>query len=109
MLPSLSSSSLFDKRIKTMLVCDALTLIGMRGYAKTQDGTASASHKLSPFVPTMTYDEVMQLGKFEGTERLSKDESELLMDLDDEFSRRGNFELIYPLSKNAMYYERFFE
>lgn len=33
-LPSLSSSSAFDKRIKTMLVCDALTLIGIRGYEK---------------------------------------------------------------------------
>jgi len=33
-LPSLSSSSLFDKRIKTMLVCDALTLVGMKGYDK---------------------------------------------------------------------------
>ena len=30
-LPSLSSSSAFDKRIKTMLVCDALTLVGIRG------------------------------------------------------------------------------
>ena len=92
-----------------MLVCDALTLIGMRGYDKTQDVEASGGHALGPFVPTMTYDEVMQLGYFEGTERLSKDETELLMDLDDEFSRRGNFELIFPLSKNAMHYERFFE
>ena len=33
-LPSLSSSSPFDKRIKTMLVCDALTLVGVRGYDK---------------------------------------------------------------------------
>ena len=33
-LPSLSSSSAFDKRIKTMVVCDALTLVGIRGYDK---------------------------------------------------------------------------
>jgi hypothetical protein len=33
-LPSLSSSSVFDKRIKTMVVCDALTLVGIRGYDK---------------------------------------------------------------------------
>jgi len=33
-LPSLSSSSAFDKRIKTMLVCDALTIVGIRGYDK---------------------------------------------------------------------------
>lgn len=33
-LPSLSSSSHFDKKIKTMLICDALTLVGIRGYEK---------------------------------------------------------------------------
>ncbi len=33
-LPSLSSSSIFDKRIKTMLVCDALTLVGFKGFEK---------------------------------------------------------------------------
>jgi tubulin polyglutamylase TTLL4 len=35
-LPSLSSSSVFDKRIKTMLVCDALTIVGIRGYDKLE-------------------------------------------------------------------------
>ena len=35
-MPSLSSSSPFDKRIKTMLVCDALTLVGVRGYDKSR-------------------------------------------------------------------------
>ena len=35
-LPSLSSSSPFDKRIKTMLVCDTLTLVGIRGYDKSK-------------------------------------------------------------------------
>jgi len=33
-LPSLSSSSLFDKHVKTQLICDAFTLIGIRGYDK---------------------------------------------------------------------------
>lgn len=33
-LPSLSSSSPFDKMIKTMLICDVLTLVGIRGYDK---------------------------------------------------------------------------
>lgn len=35
-LPSLSSSSVFDKRIKTMLVCDALTIVGLKGYDKLE-------------------------------------------------------------------------
>lgn len=33
-MPSLCSSSAFDKRIKTMLVCNALTLVGLEGYDK---------------------------------------------------------------------------
>jgi len=31
---SFSSSSPFDKNIKTMLICDVLTLVGIRGYDK---------------------------------------------------------------------------
>jgi hypothetical protein len=42
-LPSLSSSSVFDKRIKTMVVCDALTLVGLRGYDKLKFKEQSAS------------------------------------------------------------------
>lgn len=33
-LPSLSSSSPFDKTVKTILICDVLTLVGIRGYDK---------------------------------------------------------------------------
>ena len=33
-LPSLGSSSVFDKQIKTTLLCDLLTLVGIRGYDK---------------------------------------------------------------------------
>lgn len=32
--PSLSSSSPFDKKIKTMLICDTLTLVGVKPYDK---------------------------------------------------------------------------
>lgn len=33
-LPSLSSSSMFDKQVKSQLITDAFTLIGFRGYNK---------------------------------------------------------------------------
>lgn len=35
-MPSLSSSSQLDKRIKTMLVCDLLTLVGLQGFDKLE-------------------------------------------------------------------------
>ena len=34
--PSLASSSPMDKRIKTMLMCDAMTLVGIRPYQKAK-------------------------------------------------------------------------
>ena len=44
-LPSLSSSSPFDKSIKTMLICDVLTLIGIRGYDKKKVHTGPDDDK----------------------------------------------------------------
>ena len=34
-LPSLSSSSVFDKQVKTQLMSDTFTLVGFRGYDKS--------------------------------------------------------------------------
>ena len=59
---------------------------------------------LAPFTPSLSYGEVKERG-LTGTEKLSKDELEMLMDLDEEFLRRGNFERIFPLGGNANYYE----
>ena len=44
-LPSLSSSSRFDKNVKTMLMCDALTLIGINGYDKKKLACSSEEDK----------------------------------------------------------------
>jgi hypothetical protein len=49
-LPSLSSSSNFDKKIKTQLVCDTLTLVGILGYDKLKLKEKSiAEQTLGPF------------------------------------------------------------
>lgn len=34
--PSLSSSSAFDKKVKTKLVCDAITLLGLKPYDRDE-------------------------------------------------------------------------
>jgi tubulin polyglutamylase TTLL4 len=39
--PSLSSSSPFDKIVKSMLICDTFTLVGIRGYDKNKVHGAS--------------------------------------------------------------------
>ena len=43
--PSLASSSPMDKRIKTMLMCDALTLVGIRPYQKAKMHALSDQEK----------------------------------------------------------------
>lgn len=91
-LPSLSSSSVFDKRIKTMLVCDALTLVGIRGYDKMKfhkmDPTAQG---LAPFQTSMTLDELKYKQGLMGDEELTRDECDMLLEVEEEFARRGNF------------------
>ena len=92
-LPSLSSSSPFDKRIKTMLVCDALTLVGMRGYNKSEcHGDGKPIQGLAPFEQSMTLKYLLKKeGVFNGSELLTHDEMDMLIELEEEFSRRGNF------------------
>ena len=143
-MPSLSSSSVFDKQVKTMLIADTFSLIGIRGYDKNVvrqqqekdlDQGIKKTPKQSdpPFKQTMTTEEVEKLGGcliyeeadpqkvkakvlknlnkthldenyekvndnrsnvgtgpgFTGDELLSKDELNLIMDLEDEQRRLG--------------------
>ena len=59
----------------------------------------------------MSIEELEQLekGQLRGNEELSEDEVGVLMDLEDEQSRRGNFERIFPDPSNQAYYVQFFE
>ena len=40
-----------------------------------------------------------------GDEDLTKDEVEMLLELDEEFARKGNFSRVYPLLSNVNYYD----
>ena len=58
-MPSLSSSSPFDKRVKTMLICDALTLVGIRGYDKSKfHSQSTATLGLAPFQQSLTIEDL---------------------------------------------------
>ena len=103
--PSLASSSPLDKRVKTMLMCDTLTLIGIRPYQKAKvHGMAPQEMQLGPFEQSMTLEKLQEKGKFDGTEKLTEDEMEMFMDLEDENKRRGNFDKAYPLESNVNFY-----
>ena len=64
---------------------------------------------LAPFATSMSYGQVRASERLSGNEKLTKDELEMVMDLDEEFLRKGNYERIFPLSGNVWYYEPFFE
>ena len=109
-LPSLSSSSAFDKRIKTMLICDTLTLIGIKSYEKLSFHKLSAAEKvLAPFQETLSIEELIQKVKLNGKETLSEDEIDMILTLEEEYSRRGNFTRVYPLASNLQYFDKYFE
>lgn len=57
----------------------------------------------------MTLEELKYKKTLQGEETLSKDEIEMLLDLEEERSRKGNFEQVFPLVDNVQQYDRFFE
>ena len=44
-----------------------------------------------------------------GTESLTMDDLVVLMEHEEEFSRKGGFARVFPLAANVEYYEKFFE
>ena len=58
---------------------------------------------------SMTIEEVIDRRILRGEERLTQDEISMLIDHEDEFSRKGHFSRVFPLAANVDYYEKFFE
>ena len=57
----------------------------------------------------MTCDEVYEKVKFVGDEKLTQDEVEMLMDLEDEYSRRGKFDRAFLNEANVARIGQLFE
>jgi hypothetical protein len=57
----------------------------------------------------MNLKDLVNLPSLHGRESLTEDELNIIMDYEDENSRKGNFYRIFPLASNVDYYERFFE
>ena len=93
-----------------MLVCDAMTLIGIRPYHKAKVHAQSLDKlQLCSFQRSQSLQQLQKLGEFLGDEQLTEDELELLLDLEDEDKRRGNFVKAFPLEDSLMVYGHFFE
>lgn len=111
--PSLSSSSPLDKRLKTQLVADMLTLVGLSAGREEVGGcrsTCSASRpgtteQKARFFRSHTVDglasESIRLRD------LGEAEWSTIMDAHDEYLRRGCFERIYPCETVDEYQDLF--
>jgi hypothetical protein len=58
---------------------------------------------------SMNLEDIIDQKVLSGDENLTSDELSMLMDHEEEFSRKGNFSRVFPLAANVDYYEKFFE
>lgn len=53
----------------------------------------------------MTLEDIRNKKVLEGTEDLTKDEIDMLLELEEEYARKGNFMRVFPLQSNVQHYE----
>eukprot|EP00928_Gymnodinium_smaydae_P038235 TRINITY_DN26413_c0_g1_i1.p1 TRINITY_DN26413_c0_g1~~TRINITY_DN26413_c0_g1_i1.p1 ORF type:complete len:874 (-),score=159.48 TRINITY_DN26413_c0_g1_i1:61-2682(-) len=112
--PSLSSSSPLDKRIKTKLVADVLTLVGLRPFdhdlvdRAMQAENARRLQGLGPKYAGGRSHTVKSLNNVSSLTDLGEAEWRLILETHDEYLRRGDFERIYPTPAGVDTYSQFF-
>lgn len=106
--PSLSSGSILDKQIKTALMCDIFTLVGVLPYDRTilKKEEKKNLHEFTHKLKFKNYSNVMNEQKFGD---LNENEVKVIADGQDEMQRLGRFERIFPLKENIDVYEKFFD
>ena len=114
--PSLSSSSPFDKKVKTMLVCDTMNLVGVTPYDRRRherEVEEQAKNRLLGLEKSPSKQGsrgcVNDAKNKLSLEKLGEDDLNLLYDFDEEENRAHNYTRIFPLQNNVDKYERFFE
>lgn len=91
--PSLSASSPLDKKIKTELICDVLSLAGIVPDCRD---TPYSKH------------EIRSLGNIQNT-KISELDEEIIADYNEEFGRKGKFQRIFPRQGTIDYYSQFIQ
>jgi tubulin polyglutamylase TTLL4 len=134
--PSLSSSSPLDKKIKTVLLCDTLNLVGVHPYDrnlyqkesemqvkkrllgldKLERQQSNNNEREPTLVDLINQDPNSYLCRIlkhvqreVGDEKLSEDDVQIILDFEEEQHRLGNFEKIFPCINNVRQYGQFFE
>eukprot|EP00742_Colponemidia_sp_Colp-10_P003406 GILJ01003627.1.p1 GENE.GILJ01003627.1~~GILJ01003627.1.p1 ORF type:complete len:790 (+),score=95.75 GILJ01003627.1:266-2371(+) len=112
--PSLSSSSPLDRKIKHTLLSDVFNLVGFVAFDRKKHerqmelkkqqrllgldkGTTNVRHRNVTAIHNMHFDE------------MTDEDWDILLEMEEESYRRGNFQRIFPLAHNVDYYAQFFE
>jgi tubulin polyglutamylase TTLL4 len=113
--PSLASSSPLDKRIKTQLAADALTLVGFQPFDHDLVDRAQKEENmrrlqgLAPKSGSVSRSHTVQsLESLKSLKELGEGEWRLILDTHDEYMRRGMLERIYPTAESRARYAEFF-
>ena len=64
---------------------------------------------MGPFQQSIPLETLRSHKPLRGNEELTKDEVDMLLELEEEYARRGHFQRVYPLQSNVQHYEQFFE
>lgn len=93
--PSLSSSSPLDKRLKTQLVADMLTLVGLSPYFEERPSSGRSRADKGARVHVRPTVERLQSENLRLRD-LGEAEWSIILDAHDEYLRRGAYERIFP-------------
>lgn len=107
--PSLSSSSPLDARIKTSLMTDIFNLVGFKIYNKKKinEGNRTTANDIKR--NNITRDNYNELCFDNCLNKLTSDQWNILFENEEEYSRRGQFERIFPQKENIENYALYFE
>lgn len=102
--PSLGTDSEIDRKIKTKLVSNMFTLIGVEPLGRKSSNSMNTNKKLLKYLKPL---EAMMKKKRKGMS-IRKKEMQLIQETREEILRAKKFKLLYP-SYNVSLYKNFFE
>eukprot|EP00931_Biecheleriopsis_adriatica_P087813 TRINITY_DN62229_c0_g1_i1.p1 TRINITY_DN62229_c0_g1~~TRINITY_DN62229_c0_g1_i1.p1 ORF type:complete len:798 (+),score=142.35 TRINITY_DN62229_c0_g1_i1:72-2465(+) len=112
--PSLASSSPLDKRIKTQLASDVLTLVGVMPFSRDLvERTMKEEHMrrlqgMAPRAGAISRSHAAQSVGSASLKELGEGEWQMILDTHDEYMRRGLLERIHPATETLKQYSEFF-
>lgn len=110
--PSFSSSSPFDKTLKSKLICDTLTVVGIKPtnhdkFEKEERKklqTKALGHDVEE-TKTSSSKKINEINP----ENIDEGDIDLLLEFEEQVRRTHNFELIFPVRKTIRKYAKFFQ